>query len=306
MKTGTKITIAALAGFAAGCACVWLAKDLEFSQEFTKGDISRFRSEAVNPGIAQLEEKMKKDPEEFRRTVESVTMLSSRIVEFDELVNLASAAIALVPQMDIYRSSFDNIRTLAANARANGSLALEAVEAVANGTATDIDYESAVSNLSLAYMMVDRRTDVAKRFVVGVDDFLRNRNVEDYQTLALARDLWADFCIGSALLGEDSEELKFWKGSANLLDSDFAFVFSDGRSAAGLEQYDFSSLKDCFATDCAIGLVQDPSSLEKYGIRSEPFKYARTYSSFGDGSDKFTGNPPFELAMNVLGLSHPL
>lgn len=265
MKTNSKLILAAVIGFVAGCAAGFFFQTADTTADSAKGDIakvSRFSRSVVSPTMSAFQEKITSNPDELKKATVSLTVLTSRMTEFDELVNIASAASDGNEELTASLKSLQSLSRLAANARDNGTQALEALNAIAEGKKSSIDYEQASQNLALAFMMVDRQVNVGKQYVCDVDAFLRGKKVEDYKELALARDLWAGFCAGEAVLTNDSEELAYWSKQQNLLSSGTDVL------AGYIALIDPDAvLKQCIELDSAIGVgfLSNKELFESFG-----------------------------------------
>ena len=212
MKTNCKLALATIIGFVAGAVAGFFFSGAEIAPDLAQGDISKvskFSKNVVSPAMSAFQEKITSNPEELEKATFSLTVLTSRMTEFDELVNIATSASEGKEELAASVKYLQRIKQLAANARTNGTQALEALNAIAEGKRSSVDYEQASQNLAIAYMMVDRQINVGKQYVCDVDAFLRGKNVEDYKELALARDLWAGYCAGEAVLTNNSEELAY-------------------------------------------------------------------------------------------------
>lgn len=253
MKTNFKLALATIIGFAAGCAAGFLFKNADTTAGAAKGDIakvSKYSKEVVSPAMSAFQEKITSSPEELEKATTSLTVLTSRMTEFDELVKLAVAASEGKEELAASVKELQTIRQLAANARANGTQALEALNDIAEGKQPSVNYEQASQNLALAFMMVDRQISVGKQYVCDVDAFLNGKDVEDYKELALARDLWAGYCAGQAVLTQNNEDLAYWSKQQSLLASSTDVLASHPT----LIHFTPELLKQCLDIDSAIGL----------------------------------------------------
>lgn len=220
MKTNVKIIIAVAAGFIAGCAAGMFLPGLETSANSGKGDIakvSKFNRSVVGGGVSAVEEELKNSPEQLAKTKATLDILTSRMAEFDELVDIAVAAGEGNEDIASSLNDLKKVQRLAQNARLSGEQASSALEAVCNGEKSDIDYEQASQNLTVAFLLVDRQVSVGKQFVCEVDSYLKNKNIDENLDLAFARDLWANYCCVEAAINDDKSELAFWGKQSNLV-----------------------------------------------------------------------------------------
>lgn len=257
MKTSFKIAIAAVAGFVAGSAAGFFFQGAGVTDGSAKGDIakvSKFSKNVVSPTMSAFQEKLASNPDELKKATASLTILTSRMAEFDELVSLATIVSEGNEALASSLQDIQNAKKLAANARENGARALEAINAIAEGRKCSIDYEQAAQNLSLAFLMVDRQMAVGKKYVADVDNFLCGKNVEEYKDLALVRDLWAGYCAGEAALNSDKEELAYWQKQSNLLPESIATISLTEAGLFKLKSYDFTALQQSITVDNIIGL----------------------------------------------------
>ena len=295
MKTNFKIALAAVIGFLAGGVAGFFFSGAEMAPDLAQGDISKvskFSKNVVSPTMSAFQEKITSNPEELEKATFSLTVLTSRMTEFDELVNIATSASEGKEELAASVKYLQRIKQLAANARTNGTQALEALNAIAEGKRSSVDYEQASQNLAIAYMMVDRQINVGKQYVCDVDAFLRGKNVEDYKELALARDLWAGYCAGEARLTNNDEELAYWSKQQSLLTSD-----SDVLAASQiLDTLGKIALKQCLDIDSSIGLDVNNSML------SDKAQFER-FDHTMDNMDVLSNNEQFNTVVDQMILN---
>ena len=212
------LVLAAVAGFGLS----FLLRGLVAESGFSSGDISKAsqsRDGALSPAMSAFREKVANDSTEFNKAVASLTMLTSLMEEFDELVGIASAASEGKDELAASVEQLLRIQQIACNARDNGAMALESLNAMAEGRKSSINYELASRTLSLAFLMVDRQVNVGKQYVCDVDAFLQGKDVAEYGDLASARDLWAGYCAREAALNRDGQEIDYWSRKGTILPS---------------------------------------------------------------------------------------
>ena len=294
MKTNFKITLAAIIGLVTGGSAGFFFQTVDTTEDSTKGDIakvSKFSKNVVSPAMSAFQEKITSNPEELEKATFSLTVLTSRMTEFDELVNIATTVSEGNEELATSLRNLQSVRQLAANARTSGNQALEALNAIAEGKKSSVDYEQASQNLAIAYMMVDRQINVGKQYVCDVDAFLRGKDVEDYKELALARDLWAGYCAGEARLTNNDEELAYWSKQQNLLSSGTDVLASHPT----LIHFTPELLKQCIELDSSIGLVNNSmlSNKEQFEHMDSPIMK----------SDMISNNEQFNTVVAVYGIS---
>lgn len=257
MKTSAKVFIGAAAGFIAGCAFGLFLPSLETSAGSAKGDIakvSKFSRDVVGSGLSAVEEELKNNPEQLARTKATLNFLTGRMAEFDDLVEIAVAASGDTEELSSSVGELQKVQKLAQNAKISGEMAVEALEAVSNGDRSEIDYEQASQNLTVAFLLVDRQVSVGKQYVCDVDAYLRNRNTDDYMDLAFARDLWANYCSVEAAINDDKNELAYWSKQNSLVSdvkgalagmSEVTKVPIDAALLKGFEMQEMFKTKDC-------------------------------------------------------------
>ena len=209
------LVLAVLAGFG---LCL-LVSGLDAEYGLLSGDVSMssaFRKPAASPEMNAFREKVTNDTTEFNKALESLSVLTSLMAEFDELVTVASVASEGNGELASSLEQMVKIRRIAADARDSGVMALESLEAIAAGKKSSIDYERASQNLSLAFLMVDRQKSVGRQFVFDVDAFLQGKDAAEYKDLAYARDRWAGYCARQAVLNGDKEEIEYWSSTGML------------------------------------------------------------------------------------------
>ena len=308
MKTNFKLTLAAIIGFVAGGSAGFFFQTVDTTEDSAKGDIakvSKFSRNVVSPAMSAFQEKITSNPEELEKATFSLTVLTSRMTEFDELVKIASAVSEGNEELSASVKYLQRVSQLAANARTNGTQALGALNAIAEGKQSSVDYEQASQNLALAFMMVDRQINVGKQYVCDVDAFLRGKDVEDYKELALARDLWAGYCAGEAVLTNDEEELAYWSKQQSLLASSTDVLASHPT----LIHFTPELLKQCIELDNAIGLDGNNfmlSNKEQFEHMDSPIMKSDMISNneqfntvVGHGMEMINMNEGFNPTFNV-------
>ena len=295
MKTNSKLALATVIGFLVGGAAGFFFRGADITPDLAQGDISKaskFNKNVVSPAMSAFQEKITSNPEELEEATFSLTVLTSRMTEFDELVTLAVAVSEGNEELAASIENLQNVKQLASNARTSGNQALEALNAIAEGKKSSVDYEQASQNLALAFMMVDRQISVGKQYVCDVDAFLRGKDVEDYKELALARDLWAGYCAGEARLTNNDEELAYWSKQQSLLTSD-----SDVLAASQiLDKLGKIALKQCLDIDSSIGLDVNNSML------SDKAQFER-FDHTMDNMDVLSNNEQFNTVVDQMILN---
>ncbi|MCQ2181119.1 MAG: hypothetical protein MJY50_03555 [Bacteroidales bacterium] len=271
MKANFKITLAAIIGLVTGGSAGFFFQTVDTTEDSAKGDIakvSKFSKNIVSPAMGAFQEEITSNPEELEKATASLTILTSRMTEFDELVNIAITVSEGKEELATSLRNLQSVSQLAANARTSGNQALEALNAIAEGKKSSVDYEQASRNLALAFMMVDRHINVGKQYVCDVDAFLRGKDIEDYKELALARDLWAGYCAGEARLTNNDDELAYWSKQQNLLTSGTDVLANDSTHFIG------DVLKQCIEFDSAIGIARESSLCMSNKEQFEKFRIA--------------------------------
>ena len=296
MKTNFKLALATIIGFVAGGVAGFFFSVAEITPDLAQGDISKaskFNKNVVSPAMSAFQEKIASNPEELEKATVSLTVLTSRMTEFDELVKIAAAASEGKEELAASLKDLLSVKQLAANARTSGNQALEALNAIAEGKKSSVDYEQASQNLALAFMMVDRQISVGKQYVCDVDAFLRGKDVEDYKELALARDLWAGYCAGEAVLTNNDEELAYWSKQQNLLSSGTDVL----AGYIQLKDPDNIVLRQCIELDSAIGLDVINNSMLSDKAQFERFDHTM------DNMDVLSNNEQFNTVVDQMILN---
>ena len=311
MKTNSKLALATVMGFLVGGAAGFFFRGAEITPDLAQGDISKaskFNKNVVSPAMSAFQEKITSNPEELEKATVSLTVLTSRMTEFDELVKIAAAASEGKEELAASLKDLLSVKQLAANARTSGNQALEALNAITEGKKSSVDYEQASQNLALAFMMVDRQISVGKQYVCDVDAFLRRKDVEDYKELALARDLWAGYCAGEAVLTNNDEELAYWSKQQSLLTSG-TDVLAGYVNCIDFDKFLSPALQQCIELDNAIGLDVNNSMLsnkEQFEHIDSPIMKSDMISNneqfntvVGHGMEMINMNEGFNPTINV-------
>ena len=220
MRVKVKFYSGLAVAFVLGAVCGILIPYPKADKDSAKGDIakvSKYNRSVVGKSESVIKESLLNNPEELESTIESLSLLTSRMVEFDELVNIAATAAEGNEDLSACVEDLMKVQRLAKNARRSGEDALAALEAARDGKATDVDYEQATQNLAVAFLLVDRQINVGKQFVCEVDKYLEKKDADEYIDLALSRDLWVDYCCVEAAMNQDKEELAYWNKQSSLV-----------------------------------------------------------------------------------------
>lgn len=194
----------------------------DFSSAMAGGNITKankFYKGIVNPELDAYKEKLMNDSTELQKAAVCLSVLSSRMTEFSGLVDIAMDAAADKEELASQIETLKRIQTLSANVKLAGDEAVNSFNAMVSGEENrgSLSYDQASRNLMLANMMVDRQIKVGKEFVVAVDNYFKNNKVEGNEKLAAARDLWAGYCAGNAVLNADEQELAYWSKKEQIL-----------------------------------------------------------------------------------------
>ena len=221
MKTNTKVLLGIISGVVVGfISGLYMPAPNEGSG---KGDISKvkkYQKDVVSPGMSAFQEKIMNDSAELEKVAASLAVLSSRMDEFDRLVDIAVESSDNIEELSASVTKLKVVRKLAANARYASEQAVAEFDNMIGGGKNANGYEQASQNLSLAYLMVNRQINVGKEYVSDVDEYMKDKNVEDNTALALSRDLWVVYCSGEAVLDGDSEAVAYWKDKGVLVSPD--------------------------------------------------------------------------------------
>ncbi len=213
--------------------------------------VSKFHMSSVSPAMSAFQERIQNDSTEMAKAALSLTVLSSRMNEFSELVSIAVEVADNNKELESEVEALKTVQRIADNAVNAGKIALNSFDDVASGAKNNSvsEYEQASQNLTVAYLMVDRQVQVGKQFVTAVDKYLKDKSIEDNITLATVRDLWASYCAGSAVLNSDKEELKYWENQNNKL--------SYEQISSSLDSLNNSKLISSLQVDYVLGLTNE-------------------------------------------------
>ena len=223
MKNQVKVIVGFAAGLAIGMCAGYILPENAVGENGS-GDISKvskFSKVTVSPQASAYQEKIMNDPEALEQAYASLTVMCARMDDFKTLVDFAISSSEGIGQLSCAVARLETARTLAQNASDAAHQAVSSFALMKDGASrtSASDYESASQNLSLAYMMVDRQVSIGKEYVAAVDSYMKDRKVEDNVALSYARDLWAGYCAGQAVLNNDSDALSYWVGRDALIDS---------------------------------------------------------------------------------------
>lgn len=220
MKANSKIAIGVFAGLIVGVGIGFLIAGYPPEDGNNQGNIakvSKYKNSVVSPQMSAFQEKIQNDPEEFQAAAASLVFLTSRMSEFDLLVEVAEDASLGVSELESSVQTLQKVQKLAANAKESGKQAIAAFDQMSSSKAGGAEYEQASQNLTLAYLMVDRQVNVGKQFVCDVDSYLKGKDTEENIKLAAARDLWANYCACAAVIDQDEAEMAYWNKQNSII-----------------------------------------------------------------------------------------
>jgi len=224
MNTKIKTIAGGLVVFALGFAAGEII-EIPADSSNGRGDISKvnkYYKASVSPEMSAFQEKLLNDSTEMAQANVSIALLTSRMTEFSKLVDVAEDATAGKKEFEGQLAELKSIQKISDNAAASGQAVGESFSSVMAGQkdASAASYEQNSQNFTVAYLMVSRQISVAKEFVATADNYLAKNGVENNKNLALARDLWAQYCAGESVLSGNKSELAYWSKKENILKGD--------------------------------------------------------------------------------------
>lgn len=211
-KTITKCAVSAIVGFAIGILVI----PPTVFDAMDAGDISKvnkFQKNSVSPQVSAFQERMLNNPEELNNQVALLVVLNSRLNDFNNLISMTSKVAEGRNELAETATSLKNLSSLSENARQSSREALISFDELLDKNAKPSHaYDQASQNASLAFLMVERQVSCGKDFVAAADEYLKKKGIDGNEDVALARDLWQDFCQVDAVMNSDKEELAYWAG----------------------------------------------------------------------------------------------
>jgi len=225
MNTKAKTTVIVLAALAAGYVAGSIFGLPQVSNGMGNGDISKvskYYKGTTTPMTSAYQEKLLNDSEALEEACISMVVLTSRMNDFSALVD---RSIEVADGKEEFKSNVEalkSVKALSDNAVETGKVAAVSFLSLISGENNNLtaDYEQAAQNLAVAYLMVDRQVELGKQFAASADLYLRRNSVENNYDMALLRDLWAEYCAGSAYLNNDQSELAYWDKKNCILTSE--------------------------------------------------------------------------------------
>ncbi len=192
------------------------------SSRLGSGDISKvskYHTNTVDSQASAFEEKILNDQEAQQEASITVAVLNSRVGDFLALVDRSIEIASDKEELKEEVEQLAALKELSQNAAIAGEVASASFDNLISGKAdeNEVSYEQAAQNLSVAYLLVDKNVSCGKQFVAALDQYFIKHSSEKSGELALLRDLWAQYCAGSAYLNNNSEELAYWSKKENLL-----------------------------------------------------------------------------------------
>lgn len=262
----SKVLIAAIcvvAGFGLGYLCA----QCSFGEGNGTGDItkvSKYSKAVVSPQTSAFQEKIMNDPEAYKQAEASLVVLSTRMNDFDLLVDYAITSGEGIEELAPVIAKIESLSQLSDNAVAAAMTASDAFHDMAEGKkAGAASYETASQNLALAFLMIDRQIGVGKEYVSEVDAYLKGKKAGENLNLSLSRDLWAGYCAGQAIINCDEEELAYWNTKKAIVGPE-ALADMD---VIGLKTEDVISLVGDI--DCVLGIYSGPAFGYKLGVKAD-------------------------------------
>jgi len=225
MNTKAKITVISITALVAGYVAGSIFGLPQVSHGMGSGDISKvskYYKTSANSSVSAYQEKLLNDAEALQEACISMEVLTSRMNDFSALVDRSIQVAEGKEEFKNDVNALKSVKNLSDNAVETGKIASVSFQSLLNGETNDLsaDYEQVAQNLAVAYLMVDRQVSLGKQFVSTADLYLRRNSIEDNYDLALLRDLWADYCAGSAYLNNNNDEMAYWNKKECLLSAD--------------------------------------------------------------------------------------
>lgn len=207
----TKSVLAIMASLAVGYLAGAVFGVPSVGENSGNGNVARLSRKnipavSVSPELSEYQEKLMSDSLEMMRESARLQLLTSRMMEFSSLVNLAITSASGIFELEESVNGLISLRQMSDNVAKAGMDAIECFNDFSQGlkTGNASNFEQASGNLVSASQVVARETETGMEFVLAVDNFMTGRDTRDFSKLVFARDMWAAYC-SSAPVFEDDE-----------------------------------------------------------------------------------------------------
>lgn len=221
-------------GYFAGAIIGWPIIDIDS----TSGDIGKVRRNQQDVAVnlnTDFDKQLISDSVFLQETEFIQCYILSRSAEFVAISKQSMEAMQNIPDFSEVNALMQQINQLGLNAENASLKAVAALDGVVKGEG-DGSFEQLSKNAIIAFLMLDNTASQSKNYVKAVDEFLKDKKVDDYVDLAFSRDLWVNFNFVSASVNQDVDLLEYWASFDNLLPENLL-----------LEEIENSSPEDIFA-----------------------------------------------------------
>lgn len=223
MKKNTSLVIVAVVALAAGYL---LGANLGAGDSNqTKGDINAvntYNQLLTAPDYMAFNKELSDNEDAISQTISTLQIVERRIADFGTLASMMNSMSANEP--DIANEVEKFIKTEKGGQRAMNQ-AVDALQAAMQLKAGEkVDLKKALKNAEAAFAYLDTQLEIGKEYVKAVDDYLKDKNIQEHIITATIRDLVVSHCAVNATLTQNDSEVDFWSNMNGLVkNEDMAF-----------------------------------------------------------------------------------
>ena len=208
MKNKKVIILSSVAAVIVIGVVLSLVLDWPVNKDRSSGDIGksvRFSQKVSTEKLTNMEELLRTDTAYRQDIADAYVVMHTRVLQFDALVEMSNKAAGNTAEFADLLKEMNAMRSTVTNASAQLGKAGNDLEAVLSGKECP-DLEQDVINASLAYTTLQKKNQLADRFIETADNYLKKNKASD--ELKLVRDGWMEYQQMTAALEGDTKAAK--------------------------------------------------------------------------------------------------
>ena len=206
------VVIACAVGFIVSPLVNWPVDSENASGNIAKS--SRFSRKTADEGLSNMEELLANDEDYKNGIATAYIVMRTRAAQFGSLVDMSNEVAGGIPVFADVLKDMNEVREMISNVNASLAEAGEDLNAVLGGENRP-DLAQNTINASLAYTTLQKKNNLATRFIGITDKYLETSEGDD--RLKFVRDQWLEYQQMTAALEGDGEFAEALAKKGNLL-----------------------------------------------------------------------------------------
>ena len=206
------VVIACAVGFIVSPLVNWPVDSENASSNIAKS--SRFSRKTADEGLSNMEELLANDEDYKNGIATAYIVMRTRAAQFGSLVDMSNEVAGGIPVFADVLKDMNEVREMISNVNASLAEAGEDLNAVLGGENRPGLAQNTI-NASLAYTTLQKKNNLATRFIGITDKYLETSEGDD--RLKFVRDQWLEYQQMTAALEGDGEFAEALAKKGNLL-----------------------------------------------------------------------------------------